>query len=305
MALDDNQIVQYWLPEMMKLDWDLESELDSVVMRANINDTWDELEKHLEDDEWWRTASELEKARILRIYMTAFEVGLEDMALQIIRSLYEEGLRSEPYLINVSFDLVNPVTIAELETRAADLVKWVDQGTKTFIKRIITSGVRQGLSSPKIAQGIREGQAAEWILRQDDFMDDVEQLIRTGLVEMSEARSNSIVNTEINRAENQGKHKQMNESGLTTKKWVHLGERGVTDAGNQHPCPVCDANEKLGFVPMDYAYPTVFKTGGVDGKGGEHTPPGHPNVCHCTIIFNEDELFNLVEAGEYTPYTGN
>ena len=164
--------------------------------------------------------------------------------------------------------------------------------------------MRQGLSSPKIAQGIREGETAEWILSQDMFMREALSVIKSGLIDMTRARSESIVNTEINRAENQGKLGQIIKSGLRSKKWAHLGDRGVTKKGNPHPCPVCLANEDLGFVPSDHVYKTVFKTGGVDGSGGEYTPPAHPNVCHCTIFFDESELVGLVEEGAYTPYTG-
>ncbi|MFV2044343.1 MAG: hypothetical protein ACC700_14065 [Anaerolineales bacterium] len=305
MALTDEQIEDYWLTEMTLLDWDRGGELDSLVMRQGIGDIHDELEKHLSADAWWSTATAVEKAQILRIYVSAYEVGLQDMALQIIRTLYEEGLTSTTILpIGIEFDLVNEQTITELTERAADLVRWVDVNTKHFIKRVITSGVRQGLSSPKIAQGIREGESAEWILSQDTFMDEAIGLIKSGLIDMTRARSESIVNTEINRAENQGKLGQMKGSGLESKRWVHLGERGETAKGNPHPCPLCEANEDLGFVPADYVYPTVFKTGGVDEKGGEYTPPGHPNVCHCTIFFDESELVGLVEEGKYIPYTG-
>ena len=305
MALTDDQIEDYWLTEMSLLDWDQPSELDSFVMRQGIDDIHNELEKHLNADAWWSTATAVEKAQILRIYVSAYEVGLQDMALQIIRSLYEEGFTSVSTLpIGVEFDLINERTILELTERAADLVSWVDGNTKYFIKRVITSGVRQGLSSPKIAQGIREGETAEWILSQDTFMDEAIGLIKSGLIDMTRARSESIVNTEINRAENQGKLGQIIRSGLQSKRWAHLGDRGTTEKGNPHPCPLCEANEKLGFVSSDYVYPTVFKTGGVDGNGGEYTPPGHPNVCHCTIFFDESELVGLVEEGEYTPYTG-
>jgi hypothetical protein len=302
--LTDSQIQRYWLPEMQAVDFELPSELSTYVTRQSAEEIREELESHLEDDPWWRTASALDKARILEIYVAAYETGMQDMALDVVRALYEEGMRSRPDLIGINFELVNERTISELETRAADLVAWVDQGTKTFIKRVVVAGVRQGLASPKIAQAIREGETAEIILRDDEFMGDVTKLIQDGLIEMSEARSISIVNTEINRAENQGKWGQMLRSGFTTKRWVHLGERGITEAGNVHPCPVCAANEELEWVPIDFAFRTVFKKGGVDGKGGEQTPPAHPNVCHCTIYFPEKELFQLVESGEYIPWTG-
>ena len=304
-VISDDQIEGFWLPEMCAMDFDQPSEMESMVLRQSIKDIHDELEGHLEADPWWRTASDIEKAQILEIFVLAYERGMEQVALDVVRTLYEEGLRDAPNLLGISFDLVNKAVIKELQAHAADLVTFVNQGTKTFIKRIITSGVRQGLASPQIAQALREGVSAETLLRWDtEYMGPVEDLIRDGIIEMSKSRSISIVNTEINRAENAGAFGQFTHSGLNTKRWVHLGERGKTEKGNPCPCPLCEANEKLGFVPLDFLYRTVFKKGGVDGLGGEHHPPGHPSVCHCTIFFDEKDLFDAVAKGDWRIWTG-
>ena len=302
-VLTDEQIVDYWLPESMAFDMGEPSELDSVVMRQNQEDVFNELDKHLEDDPWWHTASEIEKAQVLRIYAQAASVGLGEMALKIVQDLYEEGLRETPTLIGLNFELTNPRTMLQLEERAAEFVTQVNDGTKFFIKRIISAGVRQGLSSPVIAQAIREGEAAEEILRRDDFMGDIEKFVREALVEMSRNRSESIVNTEVNRAENLGVWLQMKNSGLTVKRWVHLGERGVTKKGNPHPCPVCEGNENMGYVDMDFMFPTVFKSGGDDGEGGQLGPPAHPQVCHCTLSYERDEMIDKLSVN-YKPYLG-
>ena len=305
-SLTDEQIAEYWLPEMQAATWDQPNEVESPLIRRDIEEAKAILERHLEDDPWWSMASAFDKAIILQMFTEAYEVGLGDMALQIVRALYEEGYSNVATMpVEISFNLVNTDTIEILERSAADLVTNVDQGTKYFLKRMITSGVRQGLSSPQIAAAIREGDAAERILRRDDYMEDVAQIVRNGLIEMTEWRSNSIVNTEIAKAENAGRFGQLLNSGFTTKRWVHYGSRGVTDKGNVHPCPVCDGNEKLGVVPIAYVYPTVFKTGGVDGDGGELYPPGHPGECHCGPGFDYKELPKLIASGQYTPWTGD
>lgn len=304
-SLTDEQIEEHWLPEMHAATFDQKNALESPMVRRGIEEAKAALERHLIDDQWWSIANILDKDVILRLFVEAYEVGLEDMALQIIRSLYEEGLASSPALApGISFDLVNISTLDSLELAAADLVTNIDSGTKFFLKRMITSGVRQGLSSPKIAAAIREGDAAERILRRDDFLQDVMGIIRNGLIEMTEYRSNSIVNTEINRAENAAHLKQIVETGLKIKSWVHLGDRGETKAGNVHPCPTCSGNETLGEVDVDFVFKTVFSAGGVDGEGGQLAPPGHPSVCHCKVFFSEDELFDKVASGEYRPWTG-
>lgn len=304
-SLTDEQIAEIWLPEMQAATFDQPNALESPLVRRGIEEAKEALERALEGDQWWRLADALDKALILDLFVDAYEVGLQDMALDIIRALYLEGLASAPSLpFGISFNLVHQPTLDILESMAADLVTNVDGGTKFFLKRMIVSGVRQGLSSPKIADAIRAGEQAERILRRDDFNEEIERIIRDGLIEMSEYRANSIVNTEISRAENLAHLDQVIRTGLKTKQWLHLGKRGTTEAGNVHPCPICKGNEDLGPVAVKFAFPTVFKSGGVDGKGGELGPPGHPSVCHCKVSFDEQELFEQVATGEYQPWTG-
>lgn len=117
-----------------------------------------------------------------------------------------------------------------------------------------------------------------------------------GLTDMSEARTNSIVNYEVAWAENAGRFEEMGKSGLTMKAWVHLGDRGVTPKGNVHPCPLCEENEALGFVEMSFLYPTVFEA--------QEFPPGHPGECHCDIMFLPAELAKVVSEGNFAPWLG-
>ncbi|KKL93595.1 hypothetical protein LCGC14_1873130, partial [marine sediment metagenome] len=202
--LDDDQIKEIWLPEMQAATFDQASEIESPLIRRDIEAAKAVLETHLENDLWWSMASTLDKQAILELFVEAYEHGLEEAAIEIIRSLYEEGLRASPFIASeISFDLVNPGTLEILERAAAELVTRVDQGTKYFLKRMVVAGVRQGLSSPKIAAAIRDGAAAENILRREDYLDDVIGIIKNGLIDMTEYRANSIVNTEIARAENQ------------------------------------------------------------------------------------------------------
>ena len=305
-SLSQDQVEEIWLPQMQLATFDEPSEVESVLIRRGIEEAKDALERSLASDNWWSMLSILDKDAIVRLYIEAYENGMEEMALDIVRSLYEEGLASAPvFAPAISFNLVNNSVLGILERSAAQLVTYVDSGTKFFLKRMIVAGVRQGLSSQKIAAAIRDGDAAEHILRREDFLDDVSGIIRRGLIEMTEHRANSIVNTEINRAENIGKLDQLKRSGFTQKRWVHLGPRGITAAGNLHPCPICEGNEELEWVPADFLFDTVFKNGGEDGEGRQQTPPGHPTVCHCTVTFPEDELGKLIVEGKYTPWKGD
>jgi hypothetical protein len=304
-VVDDEVIRTYWLPEMLSVDFGMPSELDSVVTRQSADELREKLEQHLVDDPWWTIASTWDKAAILNIFKTAYEVGLHDTALEIIRALYEEGLASVPTISpTINFDLTNRAVMRALELDAAKLVTRVNEGTKYFIKRITVAGVRQGLTRPDIAQAIREGESAAAILKEEGFMEETVSEILSGLIEMSEKRATSIVNTEINRAQNMGHLRQIVESGLTRKWWRHLGSRGLTPAGNQHPCPVCLRNEELGYVEVGYLFETVFKSGGPEDDGRSLIPPGHPSICHCKIFFDDTELTEKVAKGQYKPWTG-
>jgi hypothetical protein len=305
-SLDQETVERIWLPQMQALEFDMPSELDSLIVRQSTEKLRELLESHLEDDKWWQTASAWDKAEILDIYKRAYALGLEDTALEIIRSLYEEGLaKSALFGPQIRFDLTNRATIQALEDAAALMVARVNDGTKYFIKRIIVAGVRDVVAQAEIAQAIRDGVAAEELLRRDGFVQPAIDNILEGMIEMSESRAMSIVNTELRRANVKGSLDEIKRTGLKTKSWRHLGTRGVTEAGNVHPCPTCGGNEALGVVPIDFLYPTVFKTGGPQDDGREEGPPGHPQVCHCTVTFDQKELFDLIKKkGEFAPYLG-
>lgn len=296
-ALTDDQAEDYWVPQFTNLVFDQDNDfMDTLEIRQSAHDIQAAVEKALEDEEWWQLADDWDKQEFLEMYTAAFERGMATRALDIARAAYLAGLTTSPSMVNISFKLSNPLTLRNLEARAGNLVTFIDSGTKTFIKRIVSAGVNQGLSSPKIAKALRDGFSAEQILRQEGFMGDVLEYIMRGLTDMSEARTNSIVNYEVAWAEVMGRLEQMEKSGLTQKAWVHLGERGVTEKGNIHPCPICEENEALGFVEMSYLYPTVFEP----GLG----PPAHPNVCHCDILYLPAELAKIVSEGTFAPWLG-
>jgi hypothetical protein len=295
-AMTDDQIQEFWLPESHKLTFGESSAFTDIDLIVRQDDeAKDALNAPLDDEDWWKLVGKVGKQDLVDLYVAAYGVGAQDMAEQIARALYEEGRRRRPG-VAISFSLRNRRTLELLDRTAAELVRRIDEGTRTFIRRIIVSGVRQGVASPEIAQALRDGATAEDILRMDGFLDEAIDTIRSGLTDMAEGRTKSIVNTEINRAENTGKLGQMSRSGLRLKAWQHLGPRGITAAGNVHPCEICAGNEELGFVALDYEYATVFEA--------SPFPPGHPGECHCTIIFNEEDLARSVGAGEYEPWDG-
>lgn len=265
------------------------AEIPDVQKQAE--DILEQLDEVLESDDWWKipAASSEDIDLILKL---AYEEGAT-MAAEIAQELlYTEGLVSEPTLIGLNFTLQNPETLRLLRESAIQLVKQVNEGTKFYLKRIITQGVEEGLASPSIAQMIRDGEDVETVLKQAGFTEGVVKKVQEEIGAMTDARIKSIVNTNIAKAETDGRVGQWEKMGLTRKRWAHTGATGEND-----PCPVCVANIELGYVPMDYLYESVF--GPADTLG----PPAHPQVDHCHIEMDEQELMN--KAGELEIWAGD
>lgn len=282
--LSEAEITHYWLDERLKLWFGEKSEYDDLPeVKKAADEVLEALEDALEGDSWWAISPDI--AAIVLILKTAFEQGATIAAEDVQEFLYTEGLVDSPQIVNLNFSLKNPRTLAELESKAAQLVTRVNDGTKFYLKRIITAGVDEGLASPEIARMIREGEGADAVLREAGFTEAVIERARVELGEMSEGRVASIVNTEINRSESMGRLRQWSEMGLERKQWRTFG----------NACEICKANEAEGLVPMDYVYRDVFD--------GTLTPPGHPAVCRCSLVFDEQELIS--RSDELDVWTGD
>jgi hypothetical protein len=278
-----------WKDERLKLWFGEKSEFDDLpdVVKRIEDEVLDALDNILAGDDWWKISQEAEPS-IALVLRLAFEEGATGAAEMVQEFLYTEGLRDSPSVIGLNFNLSNPRTLAQLEAKAAQLVTRVDDGTRFFLRRIITAGVDEGLASPSIAELIREGADAEAILKEAGYTSRVVNVVKAEVTEMTTNRTNSIVNTEIARAETDGRVGQWQQQGLTRKQWLHTGA--------DPPCPFCTRNIEQGFVPMDFLYESVF--GGADTLG----PPAHPQVDHCHIAFDEAELVD--KAGTLEVWMG-
>lgn len=249
----------------------------SQVQKAEGSDDWQEsLDRVIAGESWHILPSDLVN-QLLASYTGAYSEGATEAAIEVLRSLGDLS-------VGIDFNLTNPATLAQLEEKAALLVSRINDGTKFYLKRMLVSGVEEGLASPEIAALIREGASVDEILSQQGFLDGIVQTVKAELEGMTQARVESIVNTEINRAESEGRLGQWREMGLTRKFWRTFGVA----------CDICKGNEAKGFVEMGFVYDDVFD--------GTLTPPGHPNVCRCNIEFDERELMS--KAGELKVWTG-
>jgi len=292
-ALTEEGEIPIWLGQRLAMWFGEESAFDGLEspVRKADQETLDELERLLDEEDWWKLPAGTEAA-ILWVLTQAYAQGASVAAEMAWRALYTEGLVSSPNIIGLNFTLTNPRTLAQLESYAARLVTRVNDGTKYYLKRIITSGVEEGLASPKIAEMIRDGEEVSAILKEGGYAEGVIGQSKNELSHMSEYRTKSIVNTEVAAAETRGRVGQWDKMGLTKKRWIHTG----ATAGKECPCPVCQSNIDLDFVAMDYMYESVFGPSSIPG------PPAHPSVCHCHIEFNEEELMS--KAGDLEVWTG-
>lgn len=298
------EIRSYWLPQMEMVTFGGAEDTDfspeaQAILRADEEDYEKALEKLLSKEDWWSIDTAISRGGIAAVLARAVERGLYETAIEMATILYENGIISSTALIRLSFELTNPQTLANLDAYAGEFIRRIDDGTRFYIRRAILGGVREGMASDRIANLIRQGVGLDELLEDEGFVNDAVEAAREKLRSITPWRLESIVNTEINRAENDGRLLQIKKLGLGQKAWRHLGGRGTTEAGNEHPCVYCAGNEELGFVPLDFMYDTVF------GEKESPTPPGHPRVCHCTILFNKNELIDSIKGDTFTPYTGD
>lgn len=153
-----------------------------------------------------------------------------------------------------SFELGNPVAVAELRATAAARVAGINATTRDGIRRIIADGVEAGKSYSAIAREIRAEYAS----------------FATGspLAHIT-SRAELVAVTEIGDAYETGSRTvvdRLSRAGLEMEKhWLDVGDRRVD--------PDCAANSDQGWIPVDQAFQT-----------GHDRPTAHPG-CRCTTEY--------------------
>jgi hypothetical protein len=257
---------------------------DDVKILKIADDT--KLDKDLDRDQWWLL--DIDEDEIIAILSAAYIVALRNAAEQMTNDMYLAGVIESPIIDpNVVFRLVHEATIKELAQKAATMVANVNEGTKYYLRRMIVSGIRRGLTEPEIIARIRAGIDINEILDDNLFMRKVADSVKSQIKDLTEYRIRSIVSFEVRSAEMQAWLKQFKSVGLTQKRWKHYG--------SDIPCPVCQENIDVGDVPLDYKFESVF--GPIDA------PLAHPHG-HCGITYNKRELETLIRDGKFSIWTG-
>lgn len=212
------------------------------------------------------TSLNLNRTPIVRAFRQAYEAGLISSAQDIQHALYMLHRVARPD-IAMAFNLTNPEALNALEARSLQLVKQLEEGTRTFMMDAFRSAFTElGPGSPEeLTDAIYHNLTSD---EQGAF---------------SKSRVESIVHTEMNAVHSNARMEQMRAAGLQTKVWKAI--QGVA-------CDVCQENADLGPVPIGSdAFNSVF--GPTDG------PPGHPKVCHCSLSINMDELQDIANPPDY------
>lgn len=225
--------------------------------------------------------------QLVSILKGSFAEGAEGAAIYAGQVLTDAGYET-PLLTGLDFSLTHPGTLQQIELSGATMVRRVNDGTRYYLQQSILRGVNDGIASVEIADLIKDGAGLDEILGSSRFK-YVKRYTQDQLAKMSIGRIDSIVNTEINRAETDGRLTQWAHMGLSRKRWVHTGEADQ--------CHVCLGNEAKGLIDMDALFDSVWGPATIPG------PPAHPRVCHCHIEFDEDELID--KAGQLNvPWDG-
>ena len=258
-------------------------EEDVKIQKASDDE---KIDKDLGRDEWWLL--DIDEEEIVAILSIAYILALESAAKEIYSDMYLAGALESPVLDpNTVFKLVNEQILKEIAEKAALMVTNVNDGTKYYLRRMLVSGIRQGLTESEIVARIRAGVDIKEILDDNVFMQRVSASVKAQIRGLTEHRIRSIVSFEVRSAEMSAWLKQFKAMGLKQKQWKHYG--------SDIPCEVCQANIDVGDVPLDYKFESVF--------GATETPPAHPNE-HCGLTYNQEELKSLIRDGKLTIWTG-
>ena len=185
-------------------------------------------------------------------YMVSFDVPID----KYLKWAAEEGGQYvyDTLKVGGAFSISNPKFVTLLGDRKNYLITSVDDTTKQYIADAIQQGLGVGLSQDEIAQQLEDG------------MDDV-----------TSARADMIVRTELANAVSTSQLDTYKDQGVEKKEWVTAGDS---------PCDICIANEDAGAIPIDDEF-----------DSGDDTTPGHPNaVLEGNTFASYGELKEMVTA---------
>lgn len=166
----------------------------------------------------------------------------EQATVAALKALLEVGIQPDDGV----FGMVPTIAEKFAKARAAMLIgKGGDGGilgdsTRLLIRSTIAEALENGWSVPELSDVLQSNYA------------------------FSPDRADTIADTELRTAINQGELRSWKASGVVIgKEWLLSNDEGV--------CDICEGNAAQGTIPLDD-----------DFESGEDAPPGHPN-CRCSM----------------------
>jgi len=194
------------------------------------------------------TSDELDTAS--REYIKPIEQALKETYLLSALAL-DKQLNT-----GISFDLKNPRAVKYFKNYGADLIKGINEETRSRIKTLIENGLENGHSYDRIAKDMRS-MFNDW----SQLTSKERKALRT--------RTQLIAITEVGNAYQQGNIdlvRSAMDTGLAFEKsWLTVGDARVD--------PHCASNEAQGWIDVDEAF-----SSGVD------RPLDHPG-CRCSALY--------------------
>jgi len=267
----------------------LKSEYDEntpdVVIKF-IESSKNDMAKELEKDEWWK--EEFDLATLYAVLLSLYEEELRKSVSEVVEMLYLGGMINNPnmdasLLVKVSNEKIEQ----ELKKKSKDLQEFVNSGTVYYLVRSLLSSSRDGLSSDKIRNKIREGIDLNTILDDNDFVNSVSQSVLAEIRSIMEDRIDIYSQNEQLELHNKARHDEFKRIGLTRKHWKHNG--------SDEPCNYCTKNIAAGWVEMDYKYESPM--------GAIEYPPAHPKE-HCEEEIDKNELYQRFSLPNFKIWTG-
>lgn len=156
--------------------------------------------------------------------------------------------------MDVSFSLRNPRAVAYVQAHGADLVRGIDDTTRSYLNTLLTQAADEGWSYQRTAEAITA--------RYREFAVGVpQQHIRS--------RAELVATTELGNAYEAGNSivvRDLTDAGLRMEKsWLTANDERVD--------PDCQANQDAGWIPFDETFPS-----------GDMEPLAHP-ACRCTALY--------------------
>jgi hypothetical protein len=199
----------------------------------------------------------------LNTFIEALTGGIASGAIDVNKVLYAMG-KAPTLELGIAFNIENKAAIKALKDRLTFLDKTIPDSTRLKMVDSFASAFSE--LGPGDAKALTDLIYSKLTSKEHGAF--------------SQERIASIVRTEMNALHSAGRLDQFRAIGLKKKRWIAVPAIA---------CPICLRNQALGPVPID------FNLYGSAGFGAISHPPGHPNVCHCSIDIDLDELVAIAE----------